>query len=105
MRIGNPDLKWEITTQKDIGIEFAVLNNKIKGEFGYYQKDTKDVLYQTELASSSGLYTVISNLGNTQNNGIELTLNFDLINKKDLKWNFGFNAATANNKIVKLNSS
>ncbi|SFD60969.1 TonB-linked outer membrane protein, SusC/RagA family [Algibacter lectus] len=105
LRIGNPDLKWEITTQKDIGIEFAVLNNKIKGEFGYYQKDTKDVLYQTELASSSGLYTVISNLGNTQNNGIELTLNFDLINKKDLKWNFGFNAATANNKIVKLNSS
>lgn len=105
VRIGNPDLKWEITTQKDLGIEFAFLENKIKGEFAYYQKDTKDVLYQTELASSSGLYSVISNLGDTQNRGFELTLNFNIINKADLKWNFGFNAATAKSKIMKLNSS
>ncbi len=105
LRIGNPDLKWEITTQKDIGIEFAFLDNKIKGEFDYYQKDTKDVLYQTELPSSSGLYTVISNIGDTQNKGFELTLNFNLINKDNFKWNFGFNAATAKTKLIKLNTS
>ncbi|WP_372757932.1 SusC/RagA family TonB-linked outer membrane protein [Mariniflexile sp.] len=105
LRIGNPDLKWEITTQKDFGIEFAVLDNKIKGEIGYYIKDTKDVLYQTELPSSSGLYTVISNLGDTQNSGYELTLNFNILDSKDLKWNLGFNAATAKSKIIRLNSS
>ncbi|MCB4808207.1 TonB-dependent receptor [Tamlana sp. 62-3] len=105
VRIGNPDLKWEVTTQKDLGLEFAFFNNRIKGEVAYYKKDTKDVLYQTELPSSSGLYTVISNLGDTQNDGYELTLNFNLINKKNFKWNFGFNAATANSKIVKLNTS
>jgi TonB-linked SusC/RagA family outer membrane protein len=105
VRIGNPDLKWEITTQKDLGIEFAFLNNKIKGEFAYYKKETKDVIYQTELASSSGLYSVNSNLGDTENSGIEVTLNFNIINTQDLKWNFGFNAATAKTKIVKLNST
>lgn len=105
LRIGNPDLKWEITTQKDLGIEFAVLDNKMKGEIGYYIKDTKDVLYQTELPSSSGLYTVISNLGDTQNSGYELTLNFNILDSEDLKWNLGFNAATAKSKIIRLNSS
>lgn len=105
LRIGNPDLKWEITTQKDIALEFAVLNNRIKGEFGYYTKDTKDVLYQTDLPSSSGLQNVISNLGDTKNHGYELTLNFNILDTKDLKWRLGFNAATAKSKIVRLNSS
>ncbi|KQC29819.1 hypothetical protein AAY42_07940 [Flagellimonas eckloniae] len=103
--IGNPDLKWEITTQKDFGLEFAVLNNKIRGEIGYYQKDTKDVLYQTELPSSSGLTSVITNLGDTQNKGYELSLNFDIVNTKYLRWNLNFNAATAKSKLIRLNTT
>lgn len=105
IRIGNPDLKWEITTQKDVGVEFAVLDNKIKGELGYYIKDTKDVLYQTELASTSGLASITANLGDTQNKGFELSLNFNILDNDNLKWNFGFNAATAKSKIIRLNTT
>lgn len=105
VRIGNPDLKWEITTQKDFGIEFAFFKNRVKGELGYYKKETKDVLYQTDLGSSSGLYNVIGNIGDTENNGIEVNFNFNLIDKKDWKWNLGFNAATAKSKVVRLNTS
>ncbi|WP_299671881.1 SusC/RagA family TonB-linked outer membrane protein [uncultured Polaribacter sp.] len=105
LRIGNPDLKWEITTQKDFGMEFSFFKNSIKGEIGYYQKDTKDVLFQTELPLTTGIGTVIANLGDTQNRGYELSLDFNLIDKNDLKWNLRLNSSTAKTKIVSLNST
>lgn len=105
LRIGNPELKWEITTQKDFGLDFGFLNDAIAGEFGYYIKETKDVLFQTTLPSSSGLGTVIANLGDTENKGFELTLNFRIVDNKDFKWNMMFNAATASSKVKRLNSS
>lgn len=105
LRIGNPDLKWEVTTQKDFGLEFAVLNNRVKGEIAYYQKDTKDVLFQTELPTSAGIGTIIANIGDTQNRGFELSLDFNIIDAKDLKWNLRFNAATATSKVTRLNTT
>lgn len=105
LRIGNPDLKWEITTQKDFGLEFAVFNIRVKGEIGYYQKDTKDVLFQTELPLSVGIGSIIANIGDTQNRGFELSLDFDILNTKDLKWNLRLNAATAKSKVTRLNTT
>ncbi|MGV3529747.1 MAG: SusC/RagA family TonB-linked outer membrane protein [Flavisolibacter sp.] len=102
-QLGNSRLKWELTRQTDLGLDFSLFNNRLNGAVDLYEKNTSDLLYFFKTPGNTGYATVIGNLGSTQNRGIELSLDADVLKKKDFTWNVAFNVARNRNKLVKLN--
>jgi len=99
---GNPDLKWETTTQFDGGLDVSFLDGRLNMTLDYYQKVTSDLLLNAPVPYTSGLNFVIQNIGSVQNRGWELALNTYNINSKDFSWTSNISFATNKNKIIKL---
>ena len=96
-------IKWETTTTSDIGLDFAFLNNRISGTVDLYYKKTKDLLSVIPVAPGSNFdITLLTNVGNMENKGIEFTLNTIPVKTKDITWDFGFNIAYNKSKITNL---
>ncbi len=72
----NPDLKWETSISSNIGLDYAMLNNKLKGSINYYHTRTKDLLIVKEVAPSSGVRNPVVNVGEFVNKGIEFELGY-----------------------------
>ncbi|WP_175550001.1 TonB-dependent receptor [Mariniphaga anaerophila] len=85
-RPANEDLKWETTDQLDLGIDLAILNNRLSFEVDYYQKVTKDLLLNVEIPYQTGYTSKLQNLGKISNKGLELTFNSTNISRKNFKW-------------------
>jgi len=102
----DPNIKWEQTTTKNIGLDFGFMNGRISGSLDYYFRVTKDLLEDITIPTGSNfsnhLYT---NVGSLQNQGVELGLNVVAVAKKDISLNIGFNASYNENKITKLLST
>ncbi len=103
-RIENPDLKWETTRQVDLGVDFAVFDNRIALTVDWYHKKTKDLLLHTDLATSSGYSSAYKNIGSVQNTGWEISLNTTNIDHKNFRWYTSFNISFNRNKVLGLNS-
>ncbi|RKD96902.1 SusC/RagA family TonB-linked outer membrane protein [Marinifilum flexuosum] len=100
-QLPNPDLKWETTSQLDIGVDFGFFNNRINGEFDVYYKKTKDLLLNQRLPATSGFTSITKNVGELENKGIEFSINTNnLIG--EFKWNTSFNISFNKNEITKL---
>jgi len=84
--IGNPDLRWETSTTFNIGLDFALWNNRVFGALEYYVTNTSDLLAPQPLPNSTGFGGFTTNIGETQNRGIELTLSTLNIEKGDFTW-------------------
>jgi TonB-linked SusC/RagA family outer membrane protein len=98
---GNPNLKWEQTTQWDIGLDFGILNNRVWGTLDYYSKSTTNVLFQNIIIQPGppGSYWV--NLaGPLKNTGAELSLGAAIVQSKDIDWSITYNMAYNKNKIT-----
>ncbi len=104
-REANPDLKWETSYQTNIGLDFGFLENRISFSIDYYNIDTEDLL-AVDRASNFYLGTsdldVLRNVGSINNNGIELTLTSNNINKNNFRWTTNLNFARNRNEIVEL---
>ena len=94
---GNKDLRWETTTQKNIGLDFGVLKNRITGSIDYYEQVTTDLLLSFQMPSTSGFSSLVRNAGAIQNNGIELSLQSQNLRGK-LEWSTNFNIAYNKNR-------
>ncbi len=99
---GNPDLKWETTTQTNLGVDLAVLQSRLVFTFDAYVKKTEDLLLDVQLGSGAGDITSIqTNAGSMENKGVEL--NISSINvDKELRWNTDFNISFNRNKVTGL---
>ena len=99
----NPDLKWETTITRNIGLDFTLFRGAINGSVEYYYNTTKDLLINFPV-SGSGYKYQYRNLGETQNKGVEVSLTWNAINKKNygltISGNIGFNK----NEVVDLGS-
>jgi TonB-linked SusC/RagA family outer membrane protein len=82
--IANPNLKWETTVTRDLGLDYAFLKSRIYGTLDFYWNSTKDLLMLTSVSAISGFSSTYDNIGSTSNKGIELSLGGDIIRKKDL---------------------
>ena len=103
---GNPDLKWETTTQTNIGFDMALIKNAVTLSFDYYWKKTKDMLTIPPVLSAAGQNAAMwMNTGDMDNKGWEITLNYISPRYGDFSWNGGINFSAYRNKLVKLNSS
>ena len=106
LNVANPDLKWETTTTTNVGLDFSVLKTRIYGSIDYFNKSTKDILFNLFFgnpAPPSG--SIWRNLpGTIVNTGVELSLNGDIIKKGDLVWNLGVNATFLKNTLKNFNN-
>ncbi|HLR32968.1 MAG TPA: SusC/RagA family TonB-linked outer membrane protein, partial [Fodinibius sp.] len=73
-RLANPDLKWEINKQFDIGLELGLINDRIAIEADFYRRKSEDMLLNRPLPTTSGYPSVFENIGSMENRGVELTL-------------------------------
>lgn len=80
----NPDLKWETTITRNVGLDFGFWNNRISGTLDFYWNTTKDLLMETDIPSSAGYKTQFQNFGKTSNKGVEFAVNAVLVDKKTL---------------------
>lgn len=101
-RLANPDLKWEETTSFNIGLDFAVLNNRLDGSIELYHKKTNDLLIERALPDVTGFINVIDNIGQVDNKGIEVMLNSLNLKTKNFSWRTSVNFSLNRNKIVHL---
>lgn len=99
----NPDLKWEVTTTKNVGLDFGILNNKITGTVDAYDKVTTGMIFYYSVSSSlvPGGH-VWGNGGKIQNKGIELSLSASPIATKNFTWTSSLNLASNKNTILDL---
>lgn len=100
----NKDLKWESTSQLDLGIDFSLLDKRIEVNFDYYDKRTKDLLNPISVSSSTGGFqTMTGNNGKIQNRGFELFIKSNNIVNNNFSWNTTFNISRNKNKVLELN--
>ena len=105
-RIGNPDLKWETTTQSNIGLDFAFFDHSLYGSAEYYIKKTKDILYEPPYAGikGEGAYQIF-NGASMENKGFEFSLGYRNRTASGLAYDITGNISTNKNKVTKLPES
>ena len=101
-QIGNPDLKWETTTQINAGIDFGFANSRFGGSIDFYVKNTTDLLLNRPIPTTSGFTSVTQNVGEVQNRGVDITLNASIIDNKDFSWTSTFTVGYLQNEVKKL---
>lgn len=100
-QIGVNNLSWENTYQFDVGLDFALLDNRITGEVDYFSKNTKDLLLNVPLPSINGFTNVTKNIGDMVNKGWEFVLNVNVI-RRSFSWTTSFNISTYKNEVTRL---
>ncbi|WP_158674131.1 SusC/RagA family TonB-linked outer membrane protein [Pedobacter sp. KBW01] len=101
---GNKKLSWETTKTTNLGIDFAVLKNRINGSIDLYNKNTENLIGFTPVNPFTGYANITGNLGSMNNKGVELSLTTLNIQQEDFSWTTLFNFAYNKNKITKLNT-
>ncbi|WP_113663914.1 SusC/RagA family TonB-linked outer membrane protein [Pedobacter nanyangensis] len=100
--IGNPSLKWETTYSANLGIDFQLFKNRLSGTIDMYSSRTKDLLMQRAVPIMNGYGRIWDNIGETQNRGIEVTLNTVNVDVRNFKWSSTAVLSLNRDKIVEL---
>lgn len=100
--IGNPQLGWELTGTKNLGLDFAIFKNRISGSFDYYDSKTKNLLQSRLLPPSAGVSRIVQNIGRTRNTGFEIALRTINIQSKDFNWSSNITYTRNKERIVEL---
>lgn len=102
----NDDLRWETTTMLNIGLDFSFLNGRIGGTIEYYNKDTKDMIWDYPV--STAIYpvnTMTANVGKMNNRGVELMIQAYPVQTKEFTWNTSLNFSHNRNEVVSVSNS
>ena len=99
-KLPNNGLKWERTTSYNVGLDFSFFSYRLGGTIDLYSKTTNDLLIQKELPPSAGYKSIVLNQGSLRNNGLEITLNGDLIRTKNFTWKLSGNIAFNDPRIL-----
>ena len=102
---GNPDLTWEKTISRNVGLDFGFFGGKFNGSLDFYWNTTKDCLMLVPINPSSGFSRQFQNVAETSNKGIEVALNYNIIRSKDLDLSFGVTYNYNVNKVEKVVSA
>ncbi|WP_421794991.1 SusC/RagA family TonB-linked outer membrane protein [Haliscomenobacter sp.] len=100
--MSNNNLGWETTVASNLGLDFSILNEKISGSIEYYSKNTSDLLLQLRIPNMTGYETYFTNIGGTNNQGLEISLNTQNFSKAKFKWTSNLVYSFNRNKITKL---
>ncbi|MCU0352806.1 MAG: TonB-dependent receptor [Cytophagales bacterium] len=109
----NPDLQWETSAMTNVGIDFGFLQGRLNGSIEFYNKDTRDLLFNYGIAigatyGSQNLTAVtpniLANVGQVNNRGVELAFDYLVIDKGDFQWRTNLNLAHNRNRVVSLSN-
>ena len=104
-KLANPDLTWETTGMFNVGIDYGFLSNRINGSIEFYNKKTKDLIWNYPV--STVIYpidNIAANVGEITNTGVEFTINFDAVRTKDFNWMTTLNLSHNKNTVDKLSN-
>jgi TonB-linked SusC/RagA family outer membrane protein len=101
--LGNPNLRWETTTQADAGLDLSMFKSRLTLTVDVYKKATKDLLLNADLPPSSGFSSAFKNIGRVENKGLEITVGGKVLDKTKFTWSSSFNIAFNRNQILSLN--
>ena len=102
--LGNDILQWESQDQIDLGLDYGLMKDRIRGTFGWYQKKVNNLLFSDPVPISSSFSSVTQNIGGIKNQGVEFDIKVDVVRNRDLTWTLDFNTAHNVSRLVKLNS-
>ena len=101
----NKDIKWEMTTEYNAGVDFSFFNGRLTGSFDIYHRKTDGALAPAPIALEFGIGTYYSNILDLTNNGFEFSIGGDVVRTKDFTYNTMLSISANRNKITKLNGS
>ncbi len=105
LTIGSSDLKPEMTTEFEVGLNFALFDNRINVDFAYYNRNTDDQIFELPVDGATGYTTMVTNFGKVRNTGFELLVNTTPVRTKDFRWDLGFNFSKNKNKVISMPES
>ncbi|HEY4148946.1 MAG TPA: TonB-dependent receptor [Chitinophagaceae bacterium] len=100
--VASPNLHWETSNTYDLGLDATVLKNRINMTFDVYRKVSTDLFLQLPTLAASGFLSALQNIGQVQNQGLELGLNLVPVMTKSFQWSINANVAFNQNKVLKL---
>jgi TonB-linked SusC/RagA family outer membrane protein len=100
---GNKNLTWEQTSTLNIGLDFSLLGRRLNGSLDFYQKKSTDLIGPLEVNPFTGFPTIVGNVGDLSNKGVEASLNSINIRTTDFQWSSSFTLSYNKNKITKIN--
>jgi TonB-linked SusC/RagA family outer membrane protein len=100
--LGNSSLGWEKTKGINLGADFNILKGKVNGNIEYYKTQTTDLIYSIAIPNITGYSSITSNVGQIDNNGIEVSITGRILKRKDFNWEITGNISHNTNKIVAL---
>lgn len=103
-QLANPNLKWERTVSRNIGLDLSLFRNRVQLTVDAYQNDVKDLLINVPIPANSGYSVQLQNVGTTRNRGIEFQVAAGIINNKNFTWKTSFNLSFNKNTIKALST-
>jgi TonB-linked SusC/RagA family outer membrane protein len=100
--IANKSLRWESTAQFDAGVDFGILNNRVSFTLDFYRKHTRDLLASSPIPWSTGFRTIMKNVGEIENRGVELSVFAEPVRTRNVQWNLSGHISRNVNKVLKL---
>ena len=100
--IADPNLSWETSYTSNIALEFGILDQRITGTIEFFNRDSKDLLQDVPISRVTGFSSTLKNIGEINNNGIELELSGDIIRNNSVTWTAGITASHINSSVTKL---
>ena len=102
----DPNIQWEETTSRDVGLDFGFMNQRFTGSIDYYDKKTNDLIFKVPVAAGTNLSNFLTtNIGSMKNNGLELSVSAGVLRgpSQGLTWTADFTAARNTNELVSIN--
>lgn len=103
--LGNENLRWEMTSEWNFGLDFGFMKNRLSGAVDVYFRKTTDLIFQRQVADLNGYKSILQNIGTTQNRGVEFTINSVNVSKRDFTWKTGLVFSLNRNKILDLDGT
>lgn len=102
-QLANPNLKWETTVSKNLGLDMDLIDSRLSVSIDLYSNKTSDLLLNTNIPQQNGYTQQYQNIGSTLNKGLEVQLSSQIIRRKDFTYNNSFNISFNRNKVLSLN--
>ena len=101
---GNPNLAWEVSKKSDLGVSFGFLQDRLRGDFAYYNNLVDGLILNVPQAPSKGIpgNAILANVGSMRNTGVELNLSFNALQGKAFTWTVSGNVTTLKNRVLAL---
>ena len=103
-QLQNPNLKWETTRSLNIGLDFGFLQDRITGTVEYYHSITSDLLMKASIDQVTGYVSQLRNIGSVRNQGVEVTMGFVPVKKKNIRWDINVTLSHNQNRILALDN-